>query len=85
MKKKKRESVWFSKPIFYSMAFLTFASVITSCTTLTSAPIKTVKTVVKEPVVFDVPNIKQREFVFACDLVSGLYICDRLNERVVTH
>jgi hypothetical protein len=82
MKKKKRESVWFSKPIFYSMAFLTFASVITSCTTLTSAPMKTV---VKEPVVFDVPNIKQREFVFACDLVSGLYICDRLNERVVTH
>jgi hypothetical protein len=78
MKKKKRESVWFSKPIFYSMAFLTFASVITSCTTLTSAP---VKTITKNPIVFDVPDIKQREFVFACDLVSGLYICDRLNEK----
>jgi hypothetical protein len=78
MKKKKREPVWFSKSIFYAMAFVTFASVITSCTTISSTP---TKVVVKQPVVFDVPDIKQREFVFACDLVSGLYICDRLNEK----
>jgi len=76
--KKSKESLWFSKSIFYAMAFVTFASVVTSCTTITSKPIKTVT---KNPVIFDVPKIKEREFVFACDLVSGLYICDRLNER----
>ena len=59
MKKKNRESVWFTKPIFYAMAFLTVASVITSCTTITSKPIKTVN---KNPVVLDIPNVKDRLF-----------------------
>jgi len=77
-KKKSKESLWFNKSVFYAMGFLTLASVVTSCTTLTAKPIKTV---IKNPVIFDVPKIKEREFVFACDLVSGLYICDRLNER----
>ncbi|HIE77633.1 MAG TPA: hypothetical protein EYP92_02240 [Candidatus Thioglobus sp.] len=56
------------------MTFLTFASVITSCTVITSKPIKTV---VKQPVVLDIPNVNER-IVLVCDVVSEIYVCDRL-------
>ena len=74
-KKKSNESSWFNKPVFYSMAFLTMSSLITSCTLITSTPTKIVE---KQPVVIDVPNVNER-ILLACDKVSGMFVCDRLN------
>jgi len=76
---KQQESVWFNKSVFYAMLLLTTTSVITSCTLLTSKPIK-VKTVTKEPVVLDIPNAKKRT-IFACDHMGKfeereMYVCD---------
>jgi len=73
--KKKTNEIWLNKQVFYAMVVLVVASTVTSCTTIMSKP---TKIITKQPIIFDVPNIEEREYVFACDLVSGLYICDRL-------
>jgi|LWDU01.1.fsa_nt_gi hypothetical protein len=67
------------------MVFLTVASVITSCSAVKSKTENQIESqaiieALSQPVIFEVQNIEDREFVFACDLVNGLYICDRLNE-----
>ncbi len=80
-KKKSNESLWFNKSVFYALLVLTLASVTTSCSLILE---KSTDVVVpqKQKITFNAEgfNMEHREFVFACDLVYEIYICDRLNK-----
>ena len=72
-KKKSNESLWFNKSVFGALLFLTFSSLVTSCTI-----IQTQKSPTKEPVIVNIPNASER-ILLACDEVNELFVCDRLN------
>ena len=72
-KKKSKESLWLNKPVFGALLFLTFSSLVTSCSLL-----QTKKTPNKEPVIVNIPNASER-ILLACDEVNELFVCDRLN------
>ena len=72
---KLNESLWFNKPVYFSMIFLTMSSMMTSCSIIKSTPDLKVP---HQSVIVNAPNIQER-ILLACDVVNDVYVCDRLN------